>query len=136
MTISPYLFFKGNCAEAMKFYEQATGGKIDMMMPHAGTPMENEVPADWKNKVMHASMKLGDTWLMASDAPPDFQSEFGGFSVAVEVKTPEEAERMYKALSEGGRITMPMEETFWAYRFGMFVDKFGVPWIIGASKPM
>ena len=136
MTISAYLFFKGNCAEAMKFYEKATGGKIDMMMPHAGTPMEKDIPADWKDKIMHASMKLGDTWLMASDAPPDFQQDFGGFSVALEVKTSEEAERVFKALSEGGTVRMPMAETFWAHRFGMLTDKFGVPWMVGNSKQM
>jgi PhnB protein len=136
MTISPYLFFKGNCEEAMKFYAQVIGAEIDMMMRHTGTPMEEHVPAAWKEKIMHASIKLGDNWLMASDAPPDFQSDFGGFSVSYEVKTPEEAERVYNALLEGGTATMPMAETFWAHRFGMLRDKFGVPWIIGCSKPM
>ena len=136
MTISAYLFFKGNCAEAMKFYEKATGGKIDMIMPYADTPMEKDMPAGSRDKIMHASMKMGDTWLMASDSPPDYQQDFGGFGVALEVKTPEEAEKVFKALSAGGTVRMAMEETFWANRFGMLTDKFGVPWMIGNSKPM
>jgi PhnB protein len=136
MTISPYLFFKGNCAEAMKFYEKATGGKIDMIMPFGGSPGEEHVSADWKDKIMHASMKIGDTLLMASDGTPDFKEDFGGFSVAFELKTPAEAERVFKALSEGGTVRMPMAETFWAHRFGMLTDKFGVPWMVGNSKQM
>jgi PhnB protein len=136
MTISPYLFFKGKCAEAMKFYEKATGGKIDMIMPYAGTPGEEHVSKEWKDKIMHASMKIGDTWLMASDGTPDFKEDFGGFSVAIELKTPQEAEKVFKALSEGGTVRMPMAETFWANRFGMLTDKFGVPWMVGNSKQM
>jgi PhnB protein len=136
MSISAYLFFKGNCAEAMKFYEKATGGKIDMIMPFAGTPAEEHTSAEWKDKIMHASMKIGDTWLMASDGTPDFKEDFGGFSVAIELKTPAEAERVFKALSEGGNVRMPMAETFWAHRFGMLTDKFGVPWMVGNSKQM
>ena len=77
------------------------------------------IPPEWKDKIMHASMKIGDTWLMASDGTPDFKEDFGGFSVAIKVKTPEEAERIFKALSEGGTVRMPMAETFWAHRFGM-----------------
>jgi PhnB protein len=138
MTVSPYLFFKGNCAEAMKFYEKATGGKIDMMMSFGDTPGggDGHVSADWKDKIMHASIKIGDTWLMASDGTPDFKEDFGGFSVAVEAKTPEEAEKVFKALSAGGTVRMPMAETFWANRFGMLTDKFGVAWMVGNSKQM
>ena len=112
MTINTYLFFDGNCEEAFKFYEKVLGGKIQDMLPHAGTPAESFVPPEWRNKIMHASMKIGDDLLMASDAPPQFKASMQGFSVSLHVKDTKEAERAFKALSEGGTVKMPLEETF------------------------
>lgn len=134
MNVTPYLFFPGNCEAAFKFYEKALGAKIEMMMPHAGSPAEGHVPPDWANKVMHARLKLGDRFLMASDAPPGRHRQMQGFSVTLDVDTPAEAERVFKALSENGTVTMPIEKTFWAERFGMVTDQFGTPWMINCEK--
>ena len=134
MELNTYLHFNGNCAEAFKFYEKSLGGKILMMMTHADAPPELKVPDEWRSKIMHARMSFGDQVLLGSDAPPDRYSKPAGFSVSISVKGAEEAERLYKALSEGGQIHMALAETFWAIRFGMFVDKFGVPWMINAEK--
>lgn len=133
MNIVPYLWFDGTCAEAFRFYEKAVGGKIVDMLPHAGTPMSADVPAGWQDKIMHASMKIGDSVLMASDIPPAHYKPAQGLSVSLHVKTAEEAERIFRALAEGGTVTMPIEKTFWADRFGMLVDRFGTPWMINCD---
>ena len=130
MNIVPYLFFNGTCAEAFRFYERVLGGKIVEMLPHAGTPASAYVPADWQDKIMHARLVVGDAVIMASDAPPQHRKTPQGFSVSVHVKEESEAERIFKALAEGGTVTMPMEKTFWAARFGMLVDRYGTPWMI------
>ena len=136
MDLNVYLLFNGDCEEAFKFYEKNLGGKIEMMMPHAGSPAESQVPAEWGNKIMHARMTVGNQVIMASDAPPGRYSKPAGFSVNIGVKTAAEAEKVFNAMSEGGQIHMPIAETFWAIRFGMFVDKFGIPWMVNAEKPM
>jgi PhnB protein len=129
--INPYLVFDGRCEEAFKFYEKVLGGKIEAMFPHEGTPAEGHVPADWKKKIMHARLSVGDKLLMGSDAPPGRFEPMKGFSVTLsEVKNVAEAERIYTALSEKGTVTMPLQETFWAERFGMLVDRYGTPWMI------
>jgi PhnB protein len=133
MNIVPYLWFNGTCAEAFRFYEKVLGGKIVDLLPHAGTPAAEHVPADWQDKIMHAYMKVGDATLMASDVPPAHYKPAQGLSVSLHVKTEDEAERIFKALAEGGTVTMPMEKTFWAARFGMLVDRFGTPWMINCD---
>ena len=135
MKLNVYLTFNGQCEEAFKFYEECLGGKIGEMLRYEGTPMTEDVPAEWHNKIMHASINVGDSVLMASDAPPQYQEEAKGFSVALHVNDAAEAERFFAALSENGTVQMPMEETFWAARFGMLVDKFGTPWMINCDKP-
>jgi PhnB protein len=134
MQTNTYLFFKGNCEEAFKFYEKTLGGKIEAMLSHAGTPAENQVPAEWKNKIIHASLKLGDQSLMASDAPPDRAQTPQGFRVNLSFQDPAEAERVYNALSKNGTVSMELQETFWAQKFGMFTDRFGTPWMINCYK--
>ena len=134
MQTNTYLFFKGNCEEAFKFYEKTLGGKIEAMLSHAGTPAENQVPAEWKNKIIHASLKLGDQSLMASDAPPDHAQTPQGFRVNLSFQDPAEAERVYNALSKNGTVSMELQETFWAQKFGMFTDRFGTPWMINCYK--
>ena len=134
MRINPYLHFTGNCEEAFKFYEKAIGGKIEGFVPFGEHGPEG---ADWKGKVMHGSMQVGGITLMGTDAPPAFYHKPQGFRVAINVDTAEEAERIFKALSEGGNVTMPIQETFFAQRFGMVDDKFGQPWMVhGAPKNM
>ncbi len=134
MQLNPYLFFSGQCEAAFKFYAQVLGGKIDALLTHEGTPAENHVPAEWRSKIMHARMTIGDWVLMASDAPPGRSQPPQGFSVHISVDEPAEAERVFKALADGGQVRMAMEQTFWAERFGMLVDRFGTPWMINCAK--
>jgi PhnB protein len=134
MQLNPYLTFNGQCEAAFKFYEQCLGGKIVAMLPHAGTPAEEHVPAEWRNKIMHARLIVGDDVLMGSDAPPDRYEGSKGFSVTLGVDNPAEAERVFNALAEKGTVQMPIQETFWAARFGMLVDRFGIPWMINCEK--
>jgi PhnB protein len=134
MQINTYLMFNGNCEEAFKFYAELLHGKIVAMMPHEGTPAENHVSPEWRKKIIHARMTVGDNVLMASDAPPDRSQKPQGFSVNISVDTPAEAERIFGALAERGNIQMPIAETFWAERFGMVVDRFGTPWMINCEK--
>jgi PhnB protein len=132
---SIYLFFDGNCAEAFAFYEKALGGKIEAMMTYKDAPGPQDSPPEWLGKVMHASLRLGDTAIMASDAPPARSpGKPQGFYISLGVETPEEAERAFGALSGGGKVTMAMEETFFARKFGMTIDRFGIPWMIVCEK--
>ena len=134
MQLNPYLTFNGQCEAAFKFYEKCLGGKIEAMLTHAGTPMENHVPSEWRNKILHARLTLGDQALMGSDAPPERYEKPQGFSVSLNVHAPAEAERIFHALAENGKVQMPLEQTFWAIRFGMCVDQFDIPWMINCEK--
>jgi PhnB protein len=134
MQLNAYLYFNGQCEEAFKFYEQLLGGKIEAMFPHAGTPAEQYVPPGWRDKIMHARLTVGGSVLMGSDAPPGHYHEASkGFSVNIGLQDPEEAERIFHALAENGKVNMPIEKTFWAERFGMLVDRFGIPWMINCE---
>jgi len=134
MKLNPYLTFAGRCEEAFKFYEKALGGKIQAMMTAVGTPMEKQMAPEWRDKIMHARMTVGDTVLMGSDAPPDRAAPMQGFSICLGFDGVAEAERAFNALSEKAAITMPIQETFWAQRFGMLIDQFGTPWMINCEK--
>jgi PhnB protein len=134
MQLNPYLLFNGDCEAAFKFYEKVLGAKIENMIPHAGSPAESQVPAEWRSKILHASITLNGQLIMASDAPPGRYSKPGGFSVNISVTDPKEADRIFSALSEGGAVHMPIAETFWAVRFGMFTDRFGIPWMVNCEK--
>ena len=134
MHVNAYLHFNGQCEEAFKFYEQALGGRIEALLVHEGTPAADCVPADWRKKVMHARLVIGDQALMGCDAPPEHYREPSGFSVSLDVQDPREADRIFHELSNNGAVTMPIQETFWAVRFGMAVDRFGIPWIINCAK--
>lgn len=136
MQLAPYLYFNGDCKEAFERYASVLGGKIVRMMPHAGSPAESRTPPEWLDKIMHARMVVGDQVLMASDAPPGHQHSAGRFSVSVNVKEPAEADRIFHALAEGDKVFMPIAETFWALRFGMVTDRFGIPWMVNCEKPM
>jgi PhnB protein len=135
MQMNPYLTFDGQCEAAFKFYQKCLGGKIEAMMPHEGTPAEEHVPPEWRKKIMHACLKVGDMVLMASDAPPGRFEPMKGFSVTLVTDDVAEAERVFGALSEKGTVQMPIQETFWAARFGMLVDRFGTPWMINCNRP-
>ena len=134
MRVNPYLTFDGDCEVAFKVYEKVLGGKIVAMMTHKDTPAEAHVPAEWRDKILHARLVFGDNVLMASDAPPGHREKMQGFSVSLVMKDPAEAERIFNALSDGGTVTMPLAETFWAAKFGMFRDRFGTPWMVNCEK--
>ncbi len=134
MDLNPYLFFNGQCEGAFRFYEKCLGGKIEMMMPHRGSPMESHTPAEWQDKIMHARMTVDDKVLMGSDSPPGDFDQPKGFAVSLVVTDPADAERKFHALAENGTVRMPIQETFWATRFGMLVDQFGIPWMINCEK--
>jgi PhnB protein len=134
MQVNPYLFFNGQCEEAFKFYEKLLGGEILAMMPHEGTPAENSVPAEWRKKIIHARMTVGDQTLMGSDAPPAHQQKPQGFSVNLGFTDTAEAKRIFETLANGGTVNMPFSETFWAKGFGMLVDRFGIPWMVNCEK--
>lgn len=134
MQLNPHLNFNGDCEAAFKFYEKHLGAKIKFMMPYEGTPVADHVLAAWRNKILHATLTVGDDVLTGADAPPDDYQKPRGFSVTLGIKDPAEAERVFDALAAGGALQMPLQETFWALRFGMLVDRFGIPWIINRGK--
>jgi PhnB protein len=134
MQLNPYLNFNGNCEEAFKFYEHALGAKIECLIPHEGTPAEQHTPPEWRRKVMHGRISLNGQVIMGSDCPPDHYQQPQGFSVTLNIKDPGQAERVYHSLAEGGKPCMPIAETFWAIRFGMVTDRFGIPWMINCEK--
>ena len=130
MELNPYLTFNGQCEAAFKFYERCLGGKIEMMLSHGEAPTAAQAPPDWHRKIMHARLVVGGKMLMGSDAPPDRYERPKGFSVSIIVQGPAEAEHIFEALSEKGTVQMPLQQTFWATRFGTLVDQFGIPWMI------
>ena len=134
MKFNVYLGFDGRCKEAFEFYQSVLGGKIDAMIPHAGTPAEGGVPPEWKDKIMHARMTVDGNVLMGGDAPPQHQKKPQGFSVNIGLDNVSDAERIYATLSKDGQVMMPLAPTFWAERFAMFIDRYGTPWMINVEK--
>ena len=138
MQMNPYLSFKGECEAAFKFYEQCLGGKLGPIFRYAGTPLAHSVPADWQDKVMHGSLTVGQQELMGGDVAPDRYEEPKGFSLSLHITSTTEAERIFQELSRNGQVAVPLEKTFWAARFGMVIDRFGIPWLInceGSEQP-
>ena len=135
MELTPYLIFNGDCAEAFKFYEKCLGGSIVTMQTHGESPMKDQVPAGWHNKIIHARLVVGDTnALMGSDAPPSHYAEPQGTHVSISIRTVGEGERIFKALAERGKVSMPFQKTFWSPGFGMVVDRFGTPWMVNCEQ--
>jgi len=134
MQLNPYLSFNGQCEAAFKFYDRCLDGKIVAMMTYASSPMEGQTPPEWRSKIMHARLMVGDEVLMGSDAPPERYEGAKGFSVTLGIENPGDAERIFRALAQNGTVQMPIQETFWATRFGMLVDQFGTPWMINCEK--
>jgi PhnB protein len=134
MQLHPHLSFKGDCEAAFQFYEKCLGGNITFMMPYEGSPMANQVTAAWRNKILHATLKLGDRVVTGADTPADQYQKPQGFSLGLNITEPTEAERVFQGLAENGTVQMPIRETFWALRFGMLVDQFGIPWMINCGK--
>lgn len=133
MNLTAHVTFDGRCDEAFRYYEKHLGAKIERMMTYASTPAEGHMPAEWKAKILHGRVTIGDSLLMAADAPPGRYEAPKGFSISLRVPTAADAERAYGALSEKGTVQMAMQKTFFAERFGMVVDQFGIPWIVACE---
>ena len=136
--LDSYLFFNGQCAEAMRFYQRTLGGTLEPIMHYADRPQEpgcaGIVDPAGKDLVMHACLKLGGRLLMASDMPPgQGPAAPGGFALALNYPGADEARRIFDALAQGGTVTMPMAKTFWTEAFGMLTDRFGTPWMVGGG---
>ena len=136
MKLFTYLNYGGNCAQAFRFYEEHLGGKITMMMTHGEQPGATNVPPERQKDILHARITLGGTELMAADVPPERFQPMRSAYLSLSVTSIEEAERIHAVLSDGGQIFMPMEETFFAFRFSMLRDKFGTSWMIIYERPM
>ncbi len=134
MQLNPYLTFNGDCEAAFKFYEQCLGGRIETMRTHAGTPAEEHVPTEWRDKILHARLIVGDQVLLASDAPSESYEKPKGFFVHLHMKDPAEAERLFHALAEDGTVQMQIQQSFWSPHFGMLVDRFGIPWMVHCER--
>jgi PhnB protein len=130
MQMNPYLSFNGQCEAAFKFYERCLGGQLGAIFRYAGTPFADQVPADWQDKVMHGSVKVGEQLLAGADVAPDRYEAPKGFSLSLQMKDPAEAERVFRELGKDGKVVVPLEKTFWAARFGAVVDRFGIQWMI------
>jgi PhnB protein len=136
MKLHTYLNFGGNCEEAFRFYEKNLGGKIEMMMRYADQPDPKNVPPGTEKYVLYTNMTIGETQLMGNDVPPERFQPMRSVYLSLSVDSSDEAERVFKLLSESGEIFMPMAETFFAHRFGMLRDRFGTSWMILHQKPM
>lgn len=133
MKINVHLTFSGQCEAAFRFYQRCLGGEIGTMLRYGDSPMANQVPAAWREKIVHADLSLGGYILAGADVV-DYKSP-RGFFVLLDVDEPSNAERIFHSLSEDGRIQFPIQETFWATRFGVLVDKFGTPWEVNCGRP-
>jgi PhnB protein len=136
--LTPYLGFDGNCAEALRFYEKALGGKIEMSMSYGESPMAGQFPAEQCQRVMHAALSLpGGSQLFAADKPPGAQCTgpggFNGIGLTLEYGDVAAGEAAFRALADGGNVTMPIAPSFWVERFGMLTDRYGVGWMVNAG---
>jgi PhnB protein len=136
--IEPYLFFNGSCEQAVEYYRKALGAEVQMVMRYKESPEPpppGRLPAGFENKIMHTSLRIGKTTLMASDGCSTDKASFEGFSLALSVATEAEADRVFAALADGGKVGMPLTKTFWSPRFGMVTDRFGVGWMVSVPGP-
>jgi PhnB protein len=130
MKTIPYLGFNGTCAEAFRFYADVLNGELQALIANGDAPNADTIPPEWHARIMHAYLVADDVVLMGGDTPPDYDRTPSGFCVHLSVDSAAEADRIYDAFRDGGRVTMPMETTFWAERFGMLVDRYGTPWMV------
>ena len=133
LEVSAYLSFKGDCEAAFKFYEEVLGAKPGLLFRYADSPMADVVPEGWDHKIMHGSVRIGEHLLEGADVPPERYEEPKGFSLSLSARSPEEADALYAQLSNGGRVVYPIAKTFWSERFGMVIDRFGIPWMINCE---
>ena len=136
MRLQTYLNYGGNCEEAFRFYEQHLGGKITQISTYGQQPDLKDTPPNMQKAILHARLTIGGTELMASDVPPERFQPMRSVYLSLSVSSTDEAERIHALLSDGGQIFMPMQETFFAFRFSMLRDKFGTSWMIIHERPM
>jgi PhnB protein len=134
MRLNPHISFGGQCEAAFHFYERCLGGKIVTMLTWGDSPMATEVPPEWHEKICHATLTIGANVLMGADVPPAQYERPKGFQVLLGIDDPVDAERIFQALADNGTVQMPMQKTFWAARFGVLIDQFGVPWEINCEQ--
>ncbi len=136
MKLNPHisLSFNGRCEAAFRFYERCLGGRIINLFTWGNSPIANEAPAGWAEKIMHANLTIGETLISGSDVPPAHYEPPQGFEIMISPADPEDAERIFDALAENGTVKMPIQKTFWSLRFGVLVDQFGIPWSINCEK--
>ena len=130
MQVEPYLFFEGRCEEALDFYRRALGAEVTTLLRYKESPDPNMCPPGAEDKVMHVVVRFGDTTILASDGMSSGNLAFQGFSLSLTLTNKDKAERLFKALSDGGQVQMPLAETFFSPLFGMVTDRFGVLWMI------
>jgi len=137
MRIEPYLFFDGRCEQALEFYRKTLGAKVEALIRYKENPEPKYNPPNSDDKVMHGLMRIDDTQIMVSDGNCQGAPRFQGFSLTLYARSADEAKRLFASLSEGGRVEMPLGETFFAESFGMLADRFGVGWMViaGPKKP-
>jgi PhnB protein len=136
MQVQPYLFFNGRCDEAIEFYKRALGAEVEMVMRYKDSPEPTPpgmTPPNWGDKIMHASMRVGETTVMASDGGSSTPAKFGDFSLSLSPANAAGAQKLFRALSDGGSVQMPLGKTFWSPAFAMLTDRFGVKWMINAT---
>jgi PhnB protein len=134
MKLSPRLSFNGQCREAIDFYERCLGGKIQFVLTYGDSPMAEQVPPAWREKILHATLAIGPSILYAADAPPEKYLAPSGFQLTIGAADAAEAERIFGELSVGGTVQMPLQKTFWSIRFGVLVDRFGIPWEVNCQQ--
>lgn len=135
MRLNPHLQFDGNCEAAFRLYEQCLSGKITVMMAYGESPLSEEMPPNWRKKILHTALTVGNYLLQGSDVPAESYRKPQGFSVMLNIEDVSEAERVFNDLSQNGTVQMPLQETFWAMRFGILTDQFGTPWTVNCGKP-
>jgi PhnB protein len=133
MRFHTHLSFDGRCEEAFKLYERCLGGEITAMLKYGESPVAATVP-ELGDKIVHATLKVGDQSLTGADVPSDRYERPQGFAVQINIDDLDEAERIFNTLSEGGMVQLPLQRTFWAERYGMVTDRFGTPWEINCGK--
>ena len=134
MQASPHLHFKGNCREAFDFYAATLRGRISFAMTYGESPAASQTPPEARDQIIHARLEFGNQAIMGCDPPRERFQPAQGFNVLLTVQDPAEAERVFVALARDGSISMPFAQTFWAYRFGMCTDRFGIPWMVNCEQ--
>jgi PhnB protein len=136
MNLSFHLTFAGDCEDAFAFYERCLGGTIVTMLRYRDSPMAAQTPPEWQDKIVHATINVGTNALAGADVLPKDYARPKGFFVLLDIDDPSDAERIFHSLAENNAVQMPMQETFWATRFGVLVDRFGIPWEINCGRPV